>query len=96
MAIQSFSDKNTEYFFITGKITKGVKWQLIKAVAMRKLDMLHYAADLRDLQVPPGNKLESLSGDLSDFYSIRINDQWRIIFKWTNSGPCEVKIIDYH
>lgn len=96
MAIQSFSDKDTEFFFITGEIKKRVKWHDISAIAMRKLDMLHYAAQLRDLQAPPGNKLKSLKGIYEGFYSIRINKQWRIIFRWTVSGPSDVQIIDYH
>jgi len=58
--------------------------------------MIHYAAQINDLKSPPGNKLKSLRGDLQGFYSIRINDQWRIIFKWINNGPHEVRITDYH
>jgi len=58
--------------------------------------MLHYAANLNDLRVPPGNRLEALRGDLSGSHSIRINDQWRIVFKWTPGGPDEVRITDYH
>lgn len=96
MAIQSFSDKDAEYFFITGEIKKGVKWCDVLKIVMRKLDMLHYAAQLNDLRVPPGNRLESLTGKYEGFYSIRINQQWRIIFRWTIAGPCDVEIIDYH
>ena len=58
--------------------------------------MLHYAHVLADLKSPPGNKLEELKGNLKSKHSIRINDQWRIIFTWTTSGPSEVKITDYH
>ena len=58
--------------------------------------MLHYAARLSDLKAPPGNRLEALHGDLKGLFSIRINDQWRIIFKWTDAGPTEVRIADYH
>ena len=83
-------------FFHNGRIKKGVGWASIKAVASRKLDMLNYAAKLEDLKSPPGNRLEALRGDLTGFHSIRINDQWRIVFRWTDSGPMEVQICDYH
>lgn len=63
---------------------------------MRKLDMLNAAHVLDDLKAPPGNRLEALKGDLAGFHSIRINSQWRIIFRWTPSGPEDVEIIDYH
>ena len=65
-------------------------------VARRKLRMLNNAANLVDLKVPPANRLEKLSGSLKDFYSIRINDQWRIIFKWSGGNASEVEIVDYH
>jgi proteic killer suppression protein len=58
--------------------------------------MLDYAADLRDLRSPPGNRLEALKGTWSGFYSIRINDQWRIVFRWTEHGPEDVDVVDYH
>ncbi|MCB0419854.1 MAG: type II toxin-antitoxin system RelE/ParE family toxin [Bdellovibrionales bacterium] len=96
MAIQSFSDKYTKEFFTKGKIGKGVKWKSVAKVAQRKLDMLHYAAFLEDLKSPPNNRLEVLKGDLKDFHSIRINDQWRIVFKWTTNGAEDVRIVDYH
>ena len=96
MAIQSFEDTDTERFFRAGKLGKRVGWASISRVARRKLDMLHYAARLDDLKAPPGNRLESLGGDLKDFHSIRINNQWRIVFHWTNAGPSDVRIIDYH
>ena len=96
MAIQSFEDADTERSFRAGKFGKRVGWASISRVARRKLDMLHYAARLDDLKAPPGNRLESLSGDLKDFHSIRINNQWRIVFHWTNAGPSDVRVIDYH
>jgi len=96
MAIQSFFDKSTEVFFTTGQIGKGVKWKNISQVAQRKLDMIHYATLLQDLKSPPNNRLELLRGDLAGHHSIRINDQWRIVFKWTSSGPTELRIVDYH
>ena len=65
-------------------------------VAPRKLDMLNAAHTLSDLNSPPGNRLEALKGDLSGHHSIRINDQWRIIFQWTANGPSNVQIVDYH
>jgi len=96
MAIQSFSDKNTEEFFITGHIRKGIRWTNVSQIAKRKLDMVHYAAKLDDLRASPGNKLEMLKGDLKGFYSIRINDQWRVVFRWSDAGPSDVMITDYH
>lgn len=95
VAIQSFADKNTEKFFETGK-AGNTGWAGIAAVAQRKLGMLDYAAKLEDLKAPPGNRLEALSGKLTGMHSIRINDQWRIVFRWTKSGPTEVEITDYH
>lgn len=65
-------------------------------VARRKILYLHDADNLTDLKVPPGNRLEALKGDLQGFHSIRINDQWRVIFKWSNGGANEVKVLDYH
>lgn len=65
-------------------------------VAERKLTMLNAAAELRDLRSPPGNMLEALSGDRHGQYSIRINKQWRICFVWTDEGPLDVEIVDYH
>jgi len=58
--------------------------------------MLDYAHELRDLKSPPGNRLEALKGDLAGFHSIRINDQWRVVFRWTENGPVDVDIRDYH
>lgn len=96
MAIQSFADSATEEFFEDGKISKSAKWQSVAKVAQRKLDMLHYAAKLTDLLAPPNNRLEALKGNLKGKHSIRINDQWRIVFMWTENGPKLVEIIDYH
>jgi len=96
VAIRSFSDFATETFFQTGKIPKGIGWVAVKAVVRRKLDMVDYAYVLEDLKAPPGNRLEALSGDLSGYHSIRVNDQWRIVFRWTIAGPVEVQVCDYH
>ena len=68
----------------------------IQAAALRKLRMLNNARWLEDLQVPPGNRLEALSGDRAGQHSIRINQQWRICFRWTDGGPSDVEIVDYH
>jgi len=96
MPIRGFADEATETFFRIGRIRKGLAWFSVRAVAARKLDMLHYAADLNDLRVPPGNRLELLRGDLAGLHSIRINDQWRVVFRWRPGGPEEVRITDYH
>lgn len=68
----------------------------VRRVARRKLDLLGGAGDLRDLAVPPGNRLERLRGDLSNFYSIRVNDQFRIIFKFESGNAAQVQLVDYH
>lgn len=65
-------------------------------IARRKLVQLNNAGALGDLAVPPGNRLEALKGDLAGKYSIRINDQWRIVFRWSAAGPEDVEIVDYH
>ena len=96
MAIVSFGDKATEDFFIHARVSKKAGWMAVAGVAKRKLDMIHYAHRLTDLKVPPGNKLEALSGNLRGYQSIRINDQWRVILKWAQAGVAEVKICDYH
>jgi proteic killer suppression protein len=92
--IQSFSDEDTAELFLT---RKSRRWQNIKAVSLRKLDMLHAAAHLMDLRVPPGNHLEALSGGRKGQHSIRINDQYRICFVWDDDdGAHNVEIVDYH
>ena len=68
----------------------------IQKSALRKLMMLDAAEELDDLKVPPGNRLEALRGDRKGLHSIRINDQWRICFRWTAQGPQDVEIVDYH
>ena len=96
MAIISFSDKNVEMFFVSGRVVSKAPWKAVAKVLRRKLDMLHYAHQLMDLRSPPGNRLEALGGDLQVFYSIRVNDQWRIVFRWAERGPAEVAVVDYH
>jgi proteic killer suppression protein len=95
--IVSFADRATEDLFhgTRSRETRRLPTD-IPRVARRKLDMLDAAAELRDLRSPPGNRLEALRGDLAGLHSIRINDQWRIVFRWTSSGPAEVGIVDYH
>ena len=72
------------------------RFQGIARPAKRKLEAVNAASRLEDLTVPPSNRLEKLKGDLKDFHSIRINDQWRVIFKWLDGEPHEVRIVDYH
>lgn len=91
--IKSFKDSETENIF-NGKKTK--KYNSIQKVAKRKLDMLHYAFTEQDLIVPPSNHFEHLKGNLENYCSIRINDQYRIIFIFENSCAYNVQIIDYH
>lgn len=96
MSIASFDDDITQRFFEAGKIKKGTPWASIKSVVIRKLDMVHYAAKLSDLRSPPGNRLKELSGPLKGYHSIRVNDQFRIVFQWTDAGPAKVRVCDYH
>lgn len=92
--INSFGDKES------GKIWNGIGSKKlpneIQDVARRKLRMINNAQDINDLRIPPANRLEKLKGDLQDYTSIRINDQWRIIFKWIHNDAYEVRIVDYH
>ncbi len=96
MAIQSFKELELQVFFESGKVPKKAEWQGVKKIVTRKLDMLHYAHVLDDLKSPPGNRLESLQGELKGQHSIRVNDQWRIVFAWTPQGPAKVYVTDYH
>ena len=96
MAIRGFASPKVELFFREGRLPRAVGWVAVARVVARKLDMLDYAVALSDLASPPGNRLETLRGDLAGFHSVRINDQWRIVFRWTVSGPIEVDVRDYH
>lgn len=96
LGIQSFKDAVTEEFFEKGTLKGKVGWSKVKSVVMRKLDMLDYADQLQDLNSPPGNRLEALKGNLAGCHSIRVNDQWRIVFEWTTQGPKNVRVVDYH
>jgi len=87
--------KDAESFFRKGIRTRKKGWDNCRDIAKRKLDMLHYAKELKDLKSPPNNKLESLKGNFKGLYSIRINNQWRIVFGW-DYQPYDVQIIDYH
>ena len=92
--IQSFRDKKTESLFSR----KGSRRLLeaVQRIALRKLAIIDAADALKDLALPPGNRLEKLSGDRAGQYSIRINDQWRVCFRWTNGDAHDVEIADYH
>lgn len=92
--IRSYRDKTTETV-ARGKCPKGFAPDLVR-VAVRKLTMIEYAKVLDDLRSPPGNRLEALSRDRKGQHSIRINDQWRICFVWTEAGAEDVEIVDYH
>jgi proteic killer suppression protein len=91
--IQSFANRETERLFETGKSRK---LGSIAAVAMRKLQVLDNTNRLDDLRRPPGNRLEALKGDRGGQYSIRINDQYRICFRWEQDQPHDVEVVDYH
>jgi proteic killer suppression protein len=90
----SFGSKETQKIW-EGEWVKKLPGE-IQEIGRRKLRMLNNAQDIADLKIPPANRLEKLSGRLKEFYSIRINDKWRIIFKWKDGNAFEVEIIDYH
>lgn len=92
--IKSFQCKETEKIF-QGRFSKKLP-QDIQRLAARKLTMLHFAASLDDLRIPPANRLEALSGNRKGQHSIRINQQWRICFEWRHDGAYLVEIVDYH
>ena len=92
--IVSFGDKDTQ------KIWEGLRVKSlpteIQEIGRRKLRMLNNSVDINDLTIPPSNRLEKLKGNFKNYYSIRVNNQWRIIFKWNNGNASEVTVIDYH
>ena len=91
--IRSFGDKQTQALFADHFVRQ---FQDVARRAKRKLEAINAASRLEDLNVPPSNRLEKLKGDLKDFHSIRVNDQWRVIFKWCAGDAEEVQIVDYH
>jgi len=91
--IRSFRCPDTERLFRRESVRR---FKAIERSALRKLDLLDAAADLRTLSSLPGNRLERLKGDRQDQWSIRVNDQWRIVFRWENGDASEVEIVDYH
>jgi len=91
--IRSFGDRDTERLFADRTVRR---FQGFARPAKRKLELLNAAVRLDDLAVPPSNRLEKLHGDLREFYSIRINDQWRVIFRWQDGDAHDVSIVDYH
>ena len=93
MTIHSFACADTEALN-EGRSPR--RFRNVQSVAERKMQMLDAAGELRDLASPPGNRLEALKDDRKEQHSIRINDQWRICFVWTKSGPTNVEIVDYH
>jgi proteic killer suppression protein len=92
--IISFGSKDTENIW-QGNRVKKIPMEIQK-IGRRKLRMLNNSQNIADLRIPPSNRLERLKGKAKDYYSIRINDQWRIVFKWQNDHAHEVEIIDYH
>ena len=92
--IISFGSKETEKVWRGQRVSKIPL--TVQEVGRRKLRMINNGVDLADLRIPPANRLEKLAGDLKNFYSIRINDQWRVIFKWSAGNASEVEILDYH
>lgn len=92
--IISFGNTETELVWLGNRV-KRLPLEIQK-IERRKLRMLNNSVDLADLRIPPANRLEKLAGKLKEFFSIRINDQWRIIFKWNSGNASAVEIIDYH
>ena len=94
--IESFGDRATEelYHGIISARARRFPKDILPA-ALRKMDMLNAAHNIEDLRVPPGNRLEALRGDMKEFHSIRVNDRWRIVFKW-RGGAHDVSLCDYH
>jgi toxin HigB-1 len=96
--IRSFKNKGTEDVFngLQSRDARRLCVQSIWTVARRKLEQLDSVIGLYELRIPPGNRLEALSGDRTGQYSIRINSQYRVCFSWTETGPADVEIVDYH
>ena len=96
--IQSFKNKTTEDIFngLSSKIARKICPKNLWKIAARKLDQVDSVLSLDELRIPPGNRLEALTRNRLGQYSVRINDQYRICFKWSETGPIEVEITDYH
>ena len=92
--ILSFADRDTQQLYREDICP--ARWRAFRASAVRKLDMVNAAVGLDDLRSPPGNRLEALKADRKGQFSIRINQQWRICFRWTENGAEQVEIVDYH
>lgn len=95
--IESFGNRLAEDLFLDrrSRETRRFPQEVLRA-ARRKVLYLHDAADLADLRIPPGNRLEALKGQWKGFHSIRINDQWRVVFRWDHGSAFEVAVVDYH
>lgn len=91
--ILSFADRDTERLF---RLERVESFQAVERAALRKLAMLDAAVRIEDLKAPPGNRLEALKGNRSGQWSIRVNDQWRICFRWRNGHAADVELVDYH
>ena len=91
--IVTFADNATETIARGNRV---IRFAFIESSVRRKLRLLEVAASLNDLRIPPGNRLAKLHGNWEGFHSIRVNDQWRICFRWTDQGPSDVQLIDYH
>ena len=92
--IRNFADKETERMW-NGEVSRRLPIA-IQSIARRKLRMINNARRLDDLRIPPANRLEALKGDMKGQHSIRVNDQWRICFRWSGAGVTDVRIVDYH
>jgi len=95
--IASFVEAALQSFYLDGpgRLSRHIPAQ-IQGALRRKLDILHNAIDLNDLRVPPGNRLKALKGELQGQHSIRVNDQWRLVFRWQGDAAHEVRLVDYH
>lgn len=95
--IASFGDRQTEDLFHGRPTARARRFpnEIVK-LALRKLEVLNASASVLDLRAPPGNRLEALKGDLNGCHSIRVNDQWRIVFRWEGANAHEVRLMDYH
>ena len=95
--IVSFGDKSTEDLYHGRAIKRARRIpEDVHPAVLRKLDMLNAAEELKDLRSPPGNRLKRLGGDLSEFHSIRVSDQWRVVFRWADGGVHDARVTDYH